>query len=217
MKKRLKIFFIILLLVLILSFLLSTYLDKKISPIVMEYSVAEAKKIISIIINRSINSDLLENSDIDNLYIINHGERGDILSLNSIVINKLTDIISDACEDNLQLLEEENYDLLKSKFNISKKYFMIPSGIIIGRWLFTNIGLDIPIKLKILGNISSGINTNIQEYGLNNSLVTISINIRVEVMIIIPFDNRIVTFENDVPISIKLIQGSVPEIYGYYK
>lgn len=216
MKKRIKKFIIIIIFLLIISIFLVFYIDKDIAPIVMEYSVAQTKKIVSIIVNRSINGELLEDANIDKLYTISQSEKGDILSLDSVIVNKLTDIISDICEDNFSLIEKGNYDILKEKFNLSSDYFLIPSSLFFGKSFILNFSNDIPIKLKMLGNVSSGIKTDVREYGLNNSIVTISISISVEMMIILPFDSQIVNYSNDIPISIKLIQGSVPSYYNSY-
>ena len=85
MKKRMKFFLYILIIIIFFSIFLVIYIDQKLSPIIMEYSVAQAKKIVSIIVNRSINSDLFLKSDVDHLYTIIHSENGDILSLNSVI------------------------------------------------------------------------------------------------------------------------------------
>ena len=181
----------------------------------MDYSISEMKRITSIIINRSINSDILDKEDMNSLFVINK-EDNEIMtiSLDSIIVNKLTDIISDACEDNLRLVEEGNYQELKEKFNIGEEYFYVPSGIIFKNTLFSSIGPKIPINLKIVGNVTSNIKTDVKEYGINNSLITISSEITVEMMIILPFSSDYISITNLVPISIRLIQGKVPQIYG---
>ena len=69
-------------------------------------------------------------------------------------------------------------------------------------------------NLKIIGNVTSGIKTDVKEYGINNSLITISSEITVEMMVILPFSSDYVSITNLVPISIKIIQGKVPEFYG---
>ena len=181
----------------------------------MDYSIGEMKRIISIIINRSINSDILEKNDMDKLFkiTINNNEISTI-SLDSVIVNKITDNISDACEDNLRMVEEGKYQELKDKFNIGEEYFYVPSGIIFKNTLFSSIGPKIPINLKIIGNVTSGIKTEVKEYGINNSLITISSEITVEMMVILPFSSDYVSITNLVPLTIKLIQGKVPEIYG---
>ena len=216
MKKRLFIFFISLLFIIIISLVSIKLISNKISPLVMDYSISEMKRIISIIINRSINSDLLEKINLEKMFIVNKDDLDDIstISLDSVMVNKITDIISDACEDNLRLIEDGKYDILKEKFNINRELFYVPSGIILKTTLFNSIGPKIPINLKFIGNVTSNLKTDVKDYGINNSLITISIDITVEMMVILPFSSDYVKIDNSIPIMVKLIHGKVPDIYG---
>ena len=216
MKKKTSFFIIVIAIILIIAIICVKIINDKISPLVMNYSVGEMKRITSIIINRSINSDILDQDDMNKLFIITKNESDEIMtiSLDSIIVNKITDNISDACEDNLRLIEENKFQELKKKFNIGEEYFYVPSGIIFKNTLLSSIGPKIPINLKIIGNVTSGIKTDVKEYGINNSLITISSEITVEMMVILPFSSDHVSITNFVPISIKLIHGKVPEFYG---
>lgn len=214
-KHKFSIVIIVFILIITIAIIIVKVLSDKIAPLVMDYSISEMKRVTSIIINRSINSDLLNKIDMNNLFIINKGEDGLMtISLDSVIVNKITDDISDACEDNLRLMEDGNYDELKKKFNIGEEYFFVPSGIISKNTLLNSIGPKIPINLKMIGNVTSGLKTEVKEYGINNSLITISVEITVEMMVILPFSSDYVSITNLVPISIKLIQGKVPQVYG---
>lgn len=190
-------------------------INKNITPTVMEYSKSEIKRIASIIINKSIDEEIINKIDIDKLFVIDKSSDEEIVTvtLNSIVVNKITNEISDACENNLRLIEERRFDELKN-FNINERFFYVPSGIAFNNTFFNSVGPLIPIKLKIVGNVTSGIETEVKEYGINNSLVTISVEIKVELMVILPLSTDYVSITNYVPIAIKMIQGKVPDYYG---
>ena len=216
MKKKLGIFFLIMLIVVILAIVVLKTINDKIAPVVMDYSKTEIKRLASTIINRSVNYDLLDNNLMDKLFIVtkNSGEEIITVTLDSNIVNQITDKISDACEDNLRLIEEGKYEALKRKFNIGEEYFYVPSGIIFNNSVLSQIGPKIPINLKVIGNVTSGITTEVKDYGINNSLITISVEIQVEMMVILPFSSDYVSITNYVPIAIKLIQGKVPQFYG---
>lgn len=215
MKKKLGILLIILLLILFFSMYIIKLINKNITPTVMEYSKSEIKRIASIIINKSIDEEIINKIDIDKLFVIDKSSDEEIVTvtLNSIVVNKITNEISDACENNLRLIEERRFDELKN-FNINERFFYVPSGIAFNNTFFNSVGPLIPIKLKIVGNVTSGIETEVKEYGINNSLVTISVEIKVELMVILPLSTDYVSITNYVPIAIKMIQGKVPDYYG---
>lgn len=214
-----KIIILIITLIIIISFsLISVKLIlNKINPLIKDYSISQMKRLISIIINRSINSNLLNKDDINNLYITNKDNDTVTITLDSVIVNRITDTISDACEDNLRIIENGKYSLLKDKFNIGEEYFYVPSGIFFNNTILSLISPKIPISLKIIGNVTSGIDTDVKEYGINNSLITISSEITVSMMIVLPFTTDYVSITNYVPISIKLIQGKVPEFYNKIK
>ena len=215
MRKKIRTLIIIVIFIILVSIFCLKKLNDKITPIVMDYSVSEMKRIISIIINRSINSDILDTNDMDNLFITTKDDHNEIItiSLDSIIVNKITDIISDACEDNIRLVEEGKYNELKNKFNIGEEYFFVPSGIVFKNTLFSLIGPKIPINLKLIGNVTSGIKTDVKEYGINNSVITISVDITVSMMVVVPFSSKEININNQVPIAIKLVQGKIPEFY----
>lgn len=213
MRKKISFFIIIMIIIVVISVFCLKIINNKISPVVMDYSISEMKRLTSIIINRSINSDVLNKDDMDNLFITKYNNDTITITLDSIIINKITDSISNAVEDNLRLIEDGKYNELKSKFNIGEEYFFVPSGIIFKNSLFSSIGPHIPINLKVIGNVVSDIKTEVQEYGINNSLITVSVNITVEMMVILPLTSKEIKISNQVPIVIKLIQGKIPEFY----
>lgn len=216
MKKKIIFLIIVLIIIIFIAIIFVKILNNQIAPKVMDYSISEMKRVTSIILNRSINSDLLENIDMNRLFIVTKGDNDEVMtiSLDSVIVNKINDDVSDACEDNLRLMEEGKYQVLKKKFNIGEEYFYVPSGVFFNNTILNSIGPKIPINLKIIGNVTSNIKTDVKEYGINNSLITVSVNIEVELMVILPFTSDYIKISNDIPISIKLIQGKVPQFYG---
>ena len=211
-----SVFILVIVIIFVLSILVVSFINSKIAPRIMDYSISEMKRVASTIINRSIRDDTLTQDDLDKMFIVSKSREEEVISitLDSGIVNKITNRISDACEDNLRLVEEHRFSELKKKFNIGEDYFLVPSGILFNNSIFSSIGPKIPISLKIIGNVTSGIVTDVKEYGINNSLITVSVEIKVELMVILPFSTDYVSITNYVPIAIKLIQGKVPQIYG---
>lgn len=190
-------------------------INKNVTPTVMEYSKSEIKRIASIIINKSINDEIIKLIDVDELFIVDKSSGDEIITvtLDSGVVNSITNAISDACENNLRLVEERRFSELKD-FNINEQYFYVPSGVAFNNTFFNSLGPLIPIKLKIIGNVTSGLETDVKDYGINNSLITVSIEVKVELMVILPLSTDYVSITNYVPIAVKMIQGKVPDYYG---
>lgn len=201
--------------IILFSLILIRVINRNITPTVMEYSKSEIKRISSIIINKSINDEIIDLIDVNKLFIVDKSNEQEIITvtLDSGVVNEITNAISDACETNLRLVEERKFNELRG-FNINEQFFYVPSGIAFNNTFFSNLGPMIPIKLKIIGNVTSGLETEVKEYGINNSLITVSVEVKVEIMVILPLSTDYVSITNYVPIAVKLIQGKVPEYYG---
>ena len=174
------------------------------------------KRVATTIINRSVTDETFNDIEIDSLFIINRNSDDEVITvtLDNRIINIITNRISDKCEDNLRLIEEGKFEEIKKMFNIGEDYFWVPSGIFIHNSLINNIGPKIPINLKMIGSVNSELLTDVKEYGINNSLITVSLEIKMELMVILPINSEIVTVSNVIPIAIKIIQGKVPNIYG---
>ena len=188
---------------------------KKVSPTIMEYSKSQMKKVAATLINKSITNDILEEMDLEKLFIVDKSNNEEIINimLDPSIINKAASRATDAVEDSLKRVELKDKTVL-TDFNINENYFYVPLGIVLDSPFLNNIGPKIPINLKMVGNVTSGIVTDVEEYGINNSLITISLEISVEIKVVLPLITDYVSITNYVPLAIKLIQGKVPVYYG---
>lgn len=190
-------------------------LVKKVSPTIMEYSKSQMKKVAATLINKSITNDILEEMNLDELFIVDKSNNEEIINImiDPSIINKAASRATDSVEDNLKRVELKDQKVLDD-FNINENYFYVPVSILFDSPLLNNIGPKIPINFKMVGNVTSGIVSEVEEYGINNSLITISLEISVEIKVILPLISDYVSITNYVPLAIKLIQGKVPVYYG---
>ncbi len=215
-------FFFFLLFFLFLSF---RFISSKASPILMEYAEMEITKLSNIIINKAISKQLVENASIDDLFIVTKDSNGEIktIDFNSVVVNKFLSTTTSSIQLSLKQIEEGNIDLLElpdellihyDEKNLKKGIvYEIPSGVIFGNSFLSNLGPKIPIKFSLLGDINSNIKTKITNYGINNALMEVSMQIKVTEKALLPFLSKKIVVENSVPISIKMIEGSIPNYY----
>ena len=215
MKRKIKILFIILILIILLSFTILKLITKNISPIMMEYSKSKVKRLASLVINKGVTDDVLNIINTQELFIVDKSNNEEIITitLDPLMVNRIESSATDKVESILSLIEKNDQELL-AKYNINSEYFVIPSGIVFNNGLMANVGPLIPIKMKLIGNVKSEVITSLKEYGINNSLITVSVNITVELKVILPLTIDSVSITNSVPVAIKLIQGKVPNYYG---
>lgn len=207
------------------SFMLIKYFSKNISPFFMTYAEDEIKRMTNLIINYSINNEIVEMFNDEDIFEIvkNNDDEIQLISYNAKYVNVLLNDISMIIQNNLSAIENgelrgldllvgslDDYDLELLKEGIICE---IPFGAFSGSSLLSNIGPKLPVKFNLLGEVDSSINTSVKEYGINNALLEVSIEINVNVRVNLPFISNKITISSNLPISMKIIQGNIPNFY----
>ena len=227
MKKRYKLVTImlyILIIGLIISFITIKHFSKKIEPAVTKYAISEVKRISTLVINDSINKDIT-NMNLDNIFDIERNNNNEIITidLNTKVINKLLNSVNKTIQTNLKKVENGQISNLDNYFEDFSDIdyeeikdgiiYYIEAGTFTGDFLLNNIGPKIPIKFKMTGHVMSKIDSNVKEYGINNAMIEVKIKVSVTMIINMPFVSKEVNVNTNVPIIMKIIQGTIPEYY----
>lgn len=199
--------------------------NTRVTPILFSYAESETKKLITMIINKAVTKQISLEMDPEKIYDVEKNLDGEIniINFNSVAVTKILNSVTNLVQLNLKLIEEGKVDLLElpdntlNEYNISnlKKgiIYEIPLGSVTKLALLSNLGPKIPVKLNLIGDVESGIRSNLKEYGINNALLEIGVNIDVACRINLPFISKIINVNSTVPIIIKVIQGKIPEYY----
>lgn len=210
LKNKQKIFKRRRLVFLIVFFLCFSYLFYKISENIsyyyLNYSVKEARQIIDISLASAVSDEILEDIKDIELYKITKNSEGyiEMIDYDSYLVNRFLRDVSDNIANTLK--EEEN--------NTDRIAFYIPLGSITQNPLFNSKGPKIPVRMEVIGSVLSSVKTTVQEYGINNCLIEMVVEVEVTEKVILPVITDTVTITNDFPISYKIIQGQIPTYYG---
>lgn len=201
-------------------------INKKFTPILLETAELEIGKFSTIVINKAIAQVLEDKINTDELFdtIISNSGEIQTIDFNPVIVNQVLNVATTVVQNNLKLLEEGNLDTIgiydinlpEDRIKDLKKGIItkIPIGAITENSILANLGPEIPIRLHYVGDVSSNITTKITQYGINNALVEIGVKLKMTAQIILPFVTEKMTLECNIPLAIKMIQGSVPNYYG---
>ncbi len=224
-NSKLGLITILIFLSLSVSFFFIIYLSKKINPIFMSYAESETRKLMTLVINKSLTKELTLKDEIDNIYHITKSNNEDIqiIDFDSKEVTKFLNNITNLIQNNLKAIEEGNIDLIDLEENTLDKYdkdllkkgiiYEIPILAATNSSLLSNIGPRIPVRFYLIGDVTSNVETEVKEYGINNALVKLSIRINVSGRVNLPFVSENVTVDMVIPVSMKIIQGKIPEFY----
>lgn len=220
--KKHKIYIFVFFFIVVLVFALYWASDR-ITKSLKSYSKIEIEKFLDTIINELIWDEILEDIDTNAIIQIYKNEEGDILyaDFNDEEVNAILSSSVALVQEGLIAIENGKTDNLSlpdsiySKYNKLKEGIIIevPTGSLIHNSLFSNIGPKIPIKIQLLGTVKGNIKTDIEEYGINNSVVSIKIVIDVTEQVVLPITSEQVHVTIEIPIATKLIQGKIPTYY----
>lgn len=70
-----------------------------------------------------------------------------------------------------------------------------------------------PVKLNMVGDILTDIETKVTDYGINNVVIEVVVKVEVYEQVILPFGAKKVTINTEIPIALKLIQGEIPSYF----
>lgn len=224
-NKKIKILLYSILLGIVCSCFLLFHFSKRTLTTLMVYAEAEANKIVSTIINKIVLEEVSTKIDFDELFVITRGNDNEIqtIDFDPLAVNNILSFITNSVETNLNNMENGNLEFMGS---INLKYkpdiremkrgvvAVIPMGVSFNNHFLANLGPKIPVKLRYVGSVSTNLVTTVKDYGINNALINLSVHIRVVEQVNMPFNSKEIVVENDIPITIKVIQGRVPTYYG---
>ena len=228
-KSRLKkkdIFFFILIFLIIFVYGFIRIVSHHVTPILLETAEFEINKFSTIMINKAISQVLEDKINTEEIFNTVKSSDGTIqtIDFNPIVVNQILNVATTVVQNNLKLLEEGNLDAIgiydmdlpEDRIENLEKGIItkIPIGVLSKNTLLNNLGPKIPIRIHYIGDVNSNITTKITQYGINNAMVEVGVHLEMTAQIILPFVTEKKVLECNIPLAIKIIQGTVPEYYG---
>lgn len=229
-KNRPKTSYIVFIVIIIVVSIFCSYkvirkFGDKTEHILSSYAETAARKLVTTVINQSITHQVLSDEEIDKLFVIEKNNNDDIrmIDFNSKIVTKFLNMITNLIEINLNKVEKGDIDDFFELTTLNKDYSYdnLKKGIIyeipLGAWtnnaFLSSIGPKVPVKLSIIGDVISSVTTNIKEYGINNAMLEVGIKVEVSTMVNLPFFSKRIVIAENVPIALKVIQGSIPNFY----
>lgn len=199
---------------LICSFIIINYIAKKCDEILLPIAESKTRKVVTMIINSACDEGIIG----DNLYNINKNSNNEIsmVTYNSFEVTKLINIVTSSVENKLKDFENNEMNYYGEDRDFENGVIAeIPFGVIFGNSLLRNFGPKIKLRLNLLGDIMSNVETEVKPYGINNAYVEVRIHLEVTARIVLPFVTEKVVISNVIPISMNIVQGTVPDGYIY--
>ena len=213
-KRKFSSYLTFILIIIILSFILTiimiNYLSRQVNKILYPIGVSETRKVVTMIINSACDDVLISNDlydiirDDNEIKMINYNTKEATKIINNVTLN-IEKKIKDIETGKINYYGEEGNGVIA----------IIPLGVIFGNTFMNNLGPKIKLRLSLLGDIMSNLETEVKPYGINNAYIEVRINLTLTARIVLPFVTEDVVISNVIPISMNVVSGSVPSGYVY--
>lgn len=220
MKKMILLFIILILLIALPYHYLSLSL---INPL-KEYGKMEVERLNQLILNHA---RFTEEKQYDQLIILERNNQNEIIFIDfdMIEVNKIaSDVVLDIEEtyayiENGQYQQKDDSYYEKRIAEVSKSGIVskVSIGTLLNMPLLSKITPYLSVRYKHLTSISSNIEKEIKNYGLNSIMVELTIQLSIKLLMVYPFFEEYHELQVDIPLLLEIIEGQLPLVYNERK
>lgn len=206
--------------ILFFSVILFFKFNKKVTPNLLTIAEASINKLNETILTNYRVKDIYKEVDLDDAIDIIKNSNDEIITVDFHLekVYEALAIITKYLQVNLEDVNVRNTVLNYYNEDLSSDLdsiiLMIPMGVASQGIYLANLGPRIPVKVSYMGYVASSVRIKIEDYGVNNALVSVYIDCFITNEFIIPTINKQINHEYNILIASKIIQGIVPEYYG---
>lgn len=213
--KKINLKISIMFIIILLSFNEFRYLTVKVLPKI--YSIINDQLNYN---NNKLIMDCIETNDLtkeklNDLIMMNKNKNDEILSFNYNLENtyKILNVISEKIKNNMY---SKNFDTQNKNYQKMNDGIVLfyPIGIFLNNIYLNNFGPKIPIKISYYSSMISSLKTKITNYGINNVMIELYLNISIVNNVTIPVLNKDYNNDYSILLAATVEIGKVPTFIG---
>ena len=206
--------------ILFFTFILLYQFNKKITPKLLLVAETSINKLNESILMQYRVSNLYKEIQLNDLIYMNKNNKDEIIAVDFHLENAyealavITRYLQNSLEDESvrkNILKYYSEDLSS---NLDSIVLSVPMGVASDFLYMANLGPRIPVKVNYMGYISTSIRIKLEDYGINNVLISLYIDCSITNEFIVPSMEKEINHSYSILIASKIIQGIVPDYYG---
>ncbi|SDZ60182.1 sporulation protein YunB [Evansella caseinilytica] len=202
-------------------------IEKGIRPTLVNIAKTETQRIGTLAINDAISKKILEELGLEDLIVYERDAAGKVtyVDLNAVIYNRVLRETVKRVQDYLNAIERgeiRDYSLPTdvdverdgATFSEDGIIHMIPLGQATKNSLLAHLGPRVPVRLSAIGDVKADFDYELETTGINNTWISVSIHIEVDVKIVIPFATDTEVVKTSIPVAMAWVPGDVPNFYS---
>lgn len=193
----------------------------------MTIAQTETQRIGTLAINDAMSKKILEDLGFEDLVQIERDNNGNVsfIQFNHVTYNRVMVETVKRVQSYLNAIEHGNVRdvTLPTEVNVEQQgatfsedgiIHMIPLGQATNNALLAHLGPKIPVRLSAIGDVKADFGQDVISTGINNTVINLTIEIEVDVRVVIPFATDEEVIKTSIPAANVFIAGQVPEFYS---
>lgn len=195
-----------------------------IRPTLLAYAESQSINLATYVINKSIREEIDKGLDLNGIIQVDPYGSSTLTTFNHAKIEDAANRITNNILNNINSMEhgEGMMPIAATDGEIKKVEpstnegikFSVPFGRITDNILLANVGPDIPVEFRAIGDIEYDIETVTKEHQINSTWFEIRLHMKVGIQMLVPFTSEIKIIPRNVLLASGEIKGDVPQFYG---
>ncbi len=208
------------LVIVILTFFIYYSINTKVTPRLIAIAESSIHKLNETIFMQYQVKNIYNKLQLEDVIILNKNANDEILTVDFKLENAYAalSLITSYLKENLESNEARNQILKYYDEDLSTRLgsiiLSIPLGVSSNNIFLANLGPRIPVQVKYMDYLATSIRIKLQDYGINNVLVSMYIDCSLTNEILVPHSEKEIEHTYSILIASKIIQGTVPDYYG---
>ncbi len=218
-KNNKKIFLMVFFWIFVLEIVLFNFFNNKMAPKILYIAQKNLDKYVDEFTN-DFQIYLDEIGKYEEFIELNLNSNGEILSVDYnmeeiyALANELTKYLENGLEK-AYLTNTIPYSSSNYKHSLTDGLILdMPMGLVSNSPFLANLGPKIPVCIRFIDSIFSNVRTRLTDYGINNALLEVYLNVTVSYEILLPVTKNTQERTYELLIDSKLVQGKVPNWYS---
>ncbi len=174
------------------------------SEAVKEYVRYDCTNKIQEIIITTLNEDVVSNLEESSLMHVTYNDNNEVVYA-YIDTKKTNEILATTSKAIVSLTNDFNEN--------SNKTIEVPIGYIFSENVFLGSNIKLPISISSIATYNVKLKTDVEEYGINSSLVTVNLVYEFSFKAIIPLISNDIVVSNEIPLLSSVLYGEVPNYF----
>lgn len=137
-----------------------------------------------------------------------------ISSMSGDLVLQVEELLLQLEEGTYQKKDDSVYARRLKKINDAKGVIAsMPLGMLTNNPFFASMGPSLKIKYQTLAHVSSSVEKEIKNYGINRIMISINIVLNIKLMVLAPFYKEEYVQKVTFPLLLEIIEGEVPNWY----